>query len=340
MGSHRRMLRLLALSLLTAVTLLQGVCVAAEELVIYSGRSDKFVRPVIEKFTEKTGIKVILHAAESTALLNKLRLEGDKTQADLYISNDAGNLQVGSNLKLFKSLPATIRQQIPAQFRAPDDTWIGLSARARVLVVNTNVPEAQEIKSVFDLAKPKWRARIGITNSSNESFIAGVTVYMLTTNEQRVKEWLTGLKDNEQGQVFAKHSHIVRAVARGKIDVGLVNHYYIYRHLAEYPDAPIKILLPDQDKGGFGVAWNVAGIAISAYTRQSVAAEQLVAYLVSEQGQSIFAEKNREYPTREGVSAAREIPPAGSYKVADIPMSKLAEYRNATIDLLENVGMP
>lgn len=103
-----------------------------DELVVYSGRSDSFVKPVAEEFTKRTGIQVTLHNASSTELLNKLRVEGERTQADLYLSNDAGNLQLGSELGLFQPLPEASAKLVDARWRAPDNTWVGLSARARV----------------------------------------------------------------------------------------------------------------------------------------------------------------------------------------------------------------
>ena len=124
----------------------------------------------------------------------------------------------------------------------------------------------------------------------------------------------------------------------GKKSVGLVNHYYIYRHLDKNPDAPIKIVLPDQDS--MGVAWNVAGAAISKYSEKHKDAEKFLAFLISEKGQKLFAEVNREYPTRPGIAASPEVPAAGSYKVADVPMAELGKYRNQTLDLIEAVGMP
>ncbi len=331
------LLRFLALLLLVS----SGAAFAdREELVIYSGRSDKFVKPVIDAFARETGIKVILHSANSTALLNKLRIEGARTQADLYISNDAGNLQLGSNLGLFEPIVPEVAAVISPNLRAPDNTWVGLSARARVLVVNTAQQRTDFVRSVLDLADPRLQGRLGITNSSNESFIAGTTVYMAQAGVDATRKWLAGIKANTDGQVFNKHSKIVAAVAAGKKDIGLVNHYYIYRHLAKSPDAPIKILLPDQGVDGMGVAWNVAGVAISKYSKKKAQAIRLVRFLVSEQGQKIFADVNHEYPTRNGVDADPTIPPVASYKVADVPMAELAHQRNATIDLLEEVGMP
>lgn len=326
--------------LLLPVLLLSTAPLQAEELVVYSGRSDKFVKPVLEQFTKQTGIKVILHAGKSTALLNKLQVEGERTDCDIFFSNDAGTLQKGSELGLFQALRGEAIDIIPANYRATDNTWVGLSARARVLVINKDSDAAKSIQSVFDLGDPKLKDRLAITNSTNESYIAGVSVYMLSTNKDKVKQWLTGMKNNVGGKVFNKHSKIVNAVANNKADVGLVNHYYIYRHLEKHPDAPISIVVPDQGDKGMGVAWNVAGVAISKHSKKQKSAQQLIEFLLSEQGQKQFAEVNREYPTRKGVAASAEIPSLKQVKIANVPMYKLGTERNATIDLIESVGMP
>lgn len=312
----------------------------AESLVVYSGRSDKFVQPVIDRFTQKTGIKVVLHAAESTALLNKLKLEAEKTQADLFISNDAGNLQIGSNQSLFRPVPVSLAASIDPKWRAADNSWVGLSARARVLVVNKNNPTAMGVKSVFELADPKWKGRVGLTTATNESFVAGATVYMEAAGKERVASWLKGLKANVGEEVFPKHGNVVSAVAEGRKDVGLVNHYYFYRHLDKDPNAPIAIVMPDQGQNGMGVAWNVAGAAISKYTRHPAAAEKLMEFLISEEGQKIFAEVNDEYPTRANVHASSKVPARDSYKTSNVPLSKLGEQRDATLSLIEQAGMP
>jgi len=327
---------LLFATLLLTVSIAQ----AADSIVVFSGRSDKFVKPVIKQFTKETGIKVTIHSGDSTALLNKLKIEGNRTDADLFLSNDAGTLQKGSDLGLFAKLPSPITSPIDANYRAQDDTWIGLSARARVLVVNTDSPFADTLHSVFDLADPRLKGKLGITHSTNESYIAGVSVYLLASDKDKTKAWLTGMKKNVEGKVFNKHSKVVSAVASGKKSAGLVNHYYVYRHLDQHPDAPLKIILPDQGSNDMGLAWNVAGIALSKHTKKQALAEKLLAYLISEKGQKVFADVNREYPTRAGVAASAVVPMAGSFKIANVPMYQLGKYRNETIDLIEAVGMP
>ncbi len=331
-----------------------GVALAKDELVVYSGRSDKFVKPVVEEFTKRTGIEVLLHNASSTELLNKMRVEGERTQADLYLSNDAGNLEMGGQLGLFQPLPAALTQQVDARWRSPDNTWLGLSARARVLVVNTKAKDIGFVKSVFDLADPRLKGRLAITNSANESYVAGVTVYMEAAGKDKTQAWLKGMKENVGKSVFSKHGQVVNAVAEGKYAVGLVNHYYIYRYFDEAAKGrdkdkdkdkdvvldkdAIRILVPDQGADGMGVAWNVAGVAISKHTKKRELAEKFVSYLASPEGQKIFAEANYEYPTRADVPTAAGLPK--NMKVADVPLSKLGPERDATLDLIEAAGMP
>ena len=319
---------------------LPAIAQAADPLVIYSGRKDKFVKPVIAEFTKQTGIKVKIHSASSTSLINKLKLEGDRTEADLFISNDAGNLQKGSEMGLFVPVSNDVSKYIPQNYRAADNSWIGLSARARVLVVNTNDKGVNFVNSVFDLADSRLKNKLAITHSANGSYIAGVTVYMDKAGKDKTSNWLKGMKANVGDKVFNKHSKIVKAVASGKKSVGLVNHYYIYRHLAKHPDAPIAIRLPDQGDKGMGVAWNVAGAAIVKHGKNKQAAEKLMHFFVSEQGQKMFAEVNREYPTSKGLPAHKDVPAAGSFKVADVPMDVLGKRRDETLDLIESVGMP
>lgn len=328
------------ISFLLLITLLVSQYAQAESLIIYSGRKDKFIKPVVAEFTKRTGIKVLLHSGSSTSLLNKLKLEGSNSKADLFISNDAGNLEKGKEMKLFLPVSKYITDAIPQKLRASDNRWIGLSARARVLVKNTNDKSVDFVSSVFDLADPRLKGKLGITHSGNESYIAGVTVYMESVGKEKTSKWLAGMKANVDGKVFNKHSKIVKAVAQGKRSVGLVNHYYIYRHLKKHPNAPIKIVLPDQGKNNMGVAWNVAGIAMSKQTKNIHNAERFIAFVTSEKGQSLFAKVNSEYPVREGVAAAAEVPKAGSYKVAPVAMPVLGQKRNVTLDLIEAVGMP
>ena len=341
-----RMKRILLIAVLLAaataafVIAQERMTAPSEPLVIYTGRSDQFVRPLAEKFTAQSGIPVTLHAGSATELLNKLRVEGARTSADLYLSNDAGTLQIGEDEGLFTQLPLLLTQTVPANYRGRENTWVGLSARARVLVVNTAADGVDALDSVFDLADPKWAGKLGVTSSTNESFVAGLSVYQALVGDERAEQWLRGVRENAGREVYAKHGAVVADVAAGRRAVGLVNHYYVYRHLAEHPDAPIRVIVPDQGKDQIGAAWNVAGIAISRHARNKEAAEAFVAFVLSDEGQRMFADANAEYPTKTGVAADTRLPDAESVKVADLPLAELAARRDAALALIDKVGMP
>lgn len=312
---------------------------AADSLMVYSGRKAKFLKPVMKAFEKKTGIKVKLHSAKASGLINRMRLEGAKTRADAFISNDAGSLQIGSDMDLFQKIDPKAIEKIKTNYRAADGTWVGLSARIRVLVVNKKfLDEAKSIKSIFDLAKPKYRGKVAVTHSANGSFISGITVYAKLAGDKKTLEFLRGLKANTAGKVYNKHSDIVRDVAAGKKMIGLVNHYYVYRHLAKHKNAAIQILIPDQGEKDMGVALNITGIAISKYTKKKAAVDKLIEFLLSDEGQSLFALQNREYPIRDDVKASPEIPPANSFRAANVPMAVLGKEQNKTLKLIENVG--
>lgn len=316
---------------------------AKPKLVIYSGRSDKLIKPVITAFTQATGIKIILHTGTSSNLLDRLKSEQQNSAADIYISSNAVSLYRGDKENLFAPVTNKIAAVINPQFRGQDNHWLGLSAWANVLVINTRAKDIGFVKSVFDLADPRLKRRIAITHSSNENYIAAVTVYMLATDKNKTTDWLKGVKNNTKGRVYNSQSKIVAAVANGNKAVGLVNHYRIYRYLNKHPNASIRILIPDQisvDGNPMGIAWNIAGAAITRHSKHKALAMKFMRFVSSPKGQRIFTDSNYEYPARSDIAAAPMLPKAGSFKVAPVAMYQLGEQRKATIDLIDAVGMP
>ncbi|MDH5361000.1 MAG: extracellular solute-binding protein [Gammaproteobacteria bacterium] len=325
--------------LTTFLALIISSSVFAEELVVYSGRKAKFVKPLIEEFSKQSGVDIKLLSGSSSILLSTLALQGDKAKADIYLGNDVANLQRGSDNGIFRKLPAHITSVVPSRYRSANADWVGLSARLRVLVVNTNKPYTSNINSVLDLAAPDMKNRIAITHSNNESFISGASSYRHILGKADYMNWLKGIKNNADSNIFHKHSHIVSAVATGKVDVGLVNHYYALSHMKKHPDAPLKLVIPDQKQGQIGAAWNMSGIAISRYSKNHQAAERLVAFLLSAQNQKIFAEVNQEYPTRPRVPLAKGVPTMKTIRLIKTPLEEISHQREDTITELHRVGL-
>ena len=331
---------LFASALILAVPVLPSPLSAADKLTIYSGRSERLIKPVLDEFTKKSGIHVELLSSGTTELVNRLKAEGDRTVADVFITNDAGSLELARTAGVLRPLNMReIDRAIPSQFRAPDNAWVGLSGRFWIIVYNTSMVKPNQLGSLLDLADPKWKDKIAIPNSGSEYLQAGVSVIRATHGDAKTKQFLQGLKDNAGSQVYQKSSQIVDAVAKGQVALGIVNHYYIYRHLAKQPKAPIMAFMPDQQDGGMGAIMNVAGIGVVKSTKHLDSAKLLVEFLVAQAGQKLFADLNKEYPLHLDVKADPALVERKSFRAAQVPLTKLAELREPTLLLIEQVGL-
>lgn len=313
---------------------------AAERLVVYSGRAERLIKPVLDAFQTKTGIQIDLLSSGTTELVNRLQAEGERTAADLFITNDAGTLERARELALLLPLDSKeFEDSISAAFRSTDNSWVGISGRFWVVVYNTNQVKPAEIKSILDLADARWKGKIAIPNAGSEYLQAGVSVIKAAYGDDRTQEFLRGLKTNAGTHVYGKSSQIVDAVAKNQVAIGLVNHYYIYRHLETSGDAPIAALMPDQHEGGMGAIINVAGVGIVKYSRHRDLAKRLVKFLVSPEGQKMFADLNKEYPLHPDVAADPVLPARKSFRAATVPLVRLGELRESAMALIEQAGL-
>jgi len=337
----------LARSVLGAVLACLVVCVvpadgvlAADTLTIYSGRAERLIKPVLDEFTAKTGVQVNLLSSGTTELVNRLKAEGDRTPADLFLTNDAGSLEQARAAGILRPLNMReVERAIPPQFRAPDNAWVGLSGRFWIIVYNKTLVKSEELKSLLDLGNSKWKDKIAIPNAGSEYLQAGVSVIRATYGDAKTKEFLEGLRDNAGSQVYQKSSQIVEAVAKGQAALGIVNHYYVYRHLAAQPTAPIAAFMPDQQDGGMGAIMNVAGVGIVKSTKRLESAKLLVEFLVAQAGQKLFADLDKEYPLHPDVKADPALVDRKSFRAAQVPLTRLAELREPTLTLIEQVGL-
>ena len=207
---------------------------SSEKLTLYSGRNEALVGPLLKQFTEDTGIEIAVRYADSASLAAQIVEEGPRSPADVFFSQDAGALGSLSKQGLLAAAPPEAVRAVDARYRSKDDTWVGVSGRARVIVYNpSRVPDSEVPKSVFDLTAPRWKGRIAVapTNASFQSF---VTAMRIQAGEERTREWLRGLKDNEP-KTFPGNLPVVEAVDKGDADLGLVNHYYCLLYTSPSP---------------------------------------------------------------------------------------------------------
>ena len=328
---------LIALSLLALIG--WPVVAASQTLTVYSGRGEKFTKPVLEAFTKQTGIAVQVQTGASGALLAKLQVEGERSPADVFITNYVGVLEEARRHGLLAPVTAPTLAQIPPEFRAADDTWLAFSARLRVIVYNTGMIQPGGITSLLELADPRWQGQVGTVTSGNQSFIGGLSAIYALQGEAATEAFLRGLKANSEGRVLPKHTPVVSAVAAGQFPLGYVNHYYYYRHKAKEPDAPLGILIPDQQEDQMGAVVTVAGAAVLKAAKNPAAAQEFMAFLISPAGQQIFAAVNYEYPVNPSVPAHEAVVPRGSVKIAPVNLSMAHASRDKAIALIDKVGL-
>ena len=308
---------------------------SAGELVVYSGRSEELIGPLLEQFTEASGIEVAARYGDTAEMANLLLTEGENSPADVFFAQDAGALGAVAAEGLLTELPGETLDEVEERFRSPNGEWVGVSGRARVVVYNTDaVSEADLPDSILGFTDPAWSGRIGWapTNGSFQSF---VTALRVLEGEDGARAWLEGIEANEPS-VYEGNGAALDAVIAGEIDVAFINHYYLMQRLAEEPDVPAaNFFLTDGDPGALV---NVAGVGILSTAANGEAAQTFVEYLLSEDAQTYFAEETKEYPLVEGVAPSADLPALGEIGTPDIDLSDLSDLEG-TLELLQEVGI-
>ena len=303
------------------------------ELVIYSGRSESLVDPIIQQFKGTTGIDVQVKYAGTGALAATLLEEGDNSPADLFYAQDPGGLAAVSDM--MSVLPDDIIQLTPEWARSATGHWVGITGRARVVVYGTdNLTEADLPDDLWGFTDARWQGRVGWA-PTNGSFQAMVTALRVGWGDARTEEWLQAMIDNDV-QVYPKNTPQVAAAAAGEIDVGLVNHYYLYRFLAEEgEDFPARNA--HLRAGGPGSIVLVSGAAILESAVNPENADKFIRFLLSSVGQQYFAGSTFEYPLVDGVRPSVLLTPLEGINQPEITLPDLSDLAG-TQALLQKVG--
>ncbi|WP_060886671.1 iron ABC transporter substrate-binding protein [Streptomyces caniscabiei] len=306
-------------------------------LVIYSGRNEKLVEPLLDKLEKAVGSEVEVRYGDSAELAAQILEEGDRTKAGLFFSQDAGALGALSREGMLAKLPQSSLDEVDASYRGGAGDWVGLSGRVRVIAYNPDrIAEEKVPDSVHDVVKPEWKGKVGFapTNASFQAFVTGMRVL---EGDDATREWLKGLKAN--GKTYAHNLATLDGIEAGEVEIGLVNHYYWYERVAEKGEDNVDAklhFLPGNDPGAL---INVAGVGILKDSGQTGTAQKAVDYLLSKEAQTYFADTTKEYPLAAGVtSTVEDLPPFDSLESPEIDLGKL-ESLQETLAMLQDVGL-
>ena len=334
----------LILSLTTATLLLTPLLASASgEVNLYSARKEQLIKPLLDSFTEETGISVNLVTGKADALLKRLETEGRNTPADLLITTDAGRLHRAKEAGVLQPVTSeTLDKAIPENLRDPEGYWFGLSQRARPIFYVKGKVDPSELSTYEDLASEKWKGRICIRSSSNIYNQSLVASMIANDGEQQTETWAGGLVTNFARPPKGGDRDQIKAAAAGQCDIAIANTYYVGAMLSgkdeEQKAAASKMGLFWPNQEGRGAHVNVSGVGMTVAARNSENALKLMEYLVGEEAQRWYAEVNHEYPVREGVAWSEILESWGEFKADTLNLSRLGELNGDAVRLMDRAG--
>ena len=306
------------------------------ELVIYSGRSESLVGPIIDQFEKATGVAVSVKYGSTGEIAATLVEEGENTPADVFFAQDPAGLGAVAAAGALAVLDDSILDRVPDWARSRDGLWVGISGRARTVVYNTENVDPSELPSTLQgFTDPVWSGRIGWA-PTNGSFQAMVTAMRVEWGEARTRDWLDAIQANE-ARVYPGNTPIVAATAAGEVDVGFVNHYYLHRFLAEEGES-FTARNHHLGGGGPGSMVMVAGAAILEDAANRRNAELFLEFMLSPVAQQYFAGQTHEYPLVEGVTISRLITSAAELNIPRMDMADLVDLAG-TQAMLRDLGI-
>ncbi|HJW80885.1 MAG TPA: Fe(3+) ABC transporter substrate-binding protein [Acidiferrobacterales bacterium] len=331
------------LAIVLGIWTLAGPVQAAGEVNLYSARKEELIKPLLDKFTVKTGIKVNLVTGKEDALLERLKSEGRNSPADLLLTSDAGRLHRAQEAGVLAPVDsARLRKLVPAHYRDPQGHWFGLSVRARPIAYVTQRVHANELSTYEALAERKWKGRICIRSSDNiynQSLVASMIAHR---GVAATEAWARGFVANFARAPVGGDRDQVLAAAAGQCDVVIVNTYYLAAMLNDQDPAQraaaqkLAVFWPNQKDRGAHV--NVSGIGLTAAARHRDSAVKLIEYLAGAEAQAWYAEVNHEYPIRPDIPVSKTLAAMGKFKADTLNLHRLGQYNAEAVKLMDRAG--
>jgi iron(III) transport system substrate-binding protein len=316
---------------------------AADEVNLYSSRQENLIKPLLERFTEQTGVKVNLVTGKDDALLQRLQSEGRNSPADLLLTADAGRLYRAKAAGSTQAVSSEIlTAAIPAAYRDPEGHWYGLTLRARPILYVKGKVDPASLSTYEALAEPAFKGKICIRSSDNIYNQSLVASMIAANGAEATEAWAKGLVANLARPPKGGDRDQIKAAAAGECDIAVANTYYLAGMLTSKDAAEraageaMGVFWPNQD--GRGAHVNVSGAAVTASAKNRGSAIRLIEFLASPESQQWYADVNGEYPVREGVEMSPLLASWGSFKADSLNLEQLGALNAEAVRLMDRAG--
>lgn len=314
---------------------------AMAEVNIYSYRQPELIQPLLEGFTETTGIDTNV-AFLNQGLVERLKAEGERSPADIILTVDISRLATAKEAGVTQAVDSqTMKDNIPAELRDPDGHWFGVTTRGRIVYASKERVGEDEITTYEDLADPKWKGRI-CSRSGTHVYTLGLVAAMIEHNgEEATREWLEGVKSNLARSPQGGDRAQVRAIWAGECDIALGNTYYMGAMLADPEQEEwansVRVEFPTFADGG-GTHVNISGVAMTASAPHREDALAFMEYLSSPEAQRIYAGVVNEYPANPEIAPSDLVASWGDIEPDTTDLAAIAEHRADALRLVEEVN--
>jgi len=323
--------------------LICGFSSADEQVNLYSARQEALIKPLLEAFTADTGIQVNVISSNADALLKRIQSEGRNSPADVLLTVDAGRLWRAKQADIFQTIDsATLKNNIPTEYRDPDSQWFGLSLRVRPIMI-ANYAEIEKPITYEDLVKPEYKGKICIRSSSNIYNQSLVAAMIHSLGEVNTEQWAKGLVANFARDPQGGDRDQLRASAAGQCEIAIANTYYLAQMTADQDNPTdqkaaqeVSVIWPNQTDRGAHV--NVSGAGVLKTAPNQANGIKFLEYLASNTAQQIYADVNFEYPVKSDVSINETLSVWGEFKPDEINLDFLGEYNAAAVQLMDRAG--
>lgn len=306
-------------------------------ITVYSSRAEHLIQPLFDAFTEETGLTVRYITDTEAALISRLQSEGSSSPADILLTVDAGNLWHADQLGLLQPVEsAELIKNVPSQYRAPNNSWFGLSLRARTMVYSADRVDPAELTTYEGLAEDRWKGRLCLRTSKkvyNQSLVASLISRL---GEAKTEQVVSGWVANLAVDPLSSDNRAIEAVQAGICDVALVNTYYFGRMQADNPEIPIAVFWPNQNSSGVHV--NVSGAGLTRYAPNGGDALKLLEWLSGKAAQEKFAGLNLEFPVNPTVPFVELVSAWGDFRADTMDVETFGVLQSDAVRLMDRAG--